>query len=147
MRLIALLSFLVIQFSGCTNDEEIVFGVYCGECIGNCATMIRVDATGAYIDSTSYFDQVLNGQVYEFRGTKLPGSVYEKIKHMPSAVPKDLWMEDKRIGEPDARDQCGYYIEAGGNHWHIDPDKHPGYLDEFLKEIDSALGIANGITP
>ena len=45
------------------NVEYIVYGIYCGECYGHCATMFKIDDTHLLIDTTdTYFKKQLQGE-------------------------------------------------------------------------------------
>ena len=102
--------------------EYIIFGTYCGECVGQCATMYRIDNTSIKVDTTNNFFSEIYGfsknEAYAFTGhtyhtDKDPKAFFDQVK---SAMPDDFIDKDgATYGSPDAYDQCGVYIELKNN--------------------------------
>jgi hypothetical protein len=96
--------------------QYVVFGVYCGECGGHCATMYRCNLIGnaatLFVDSTdSYFkkhgDIECNTEVDDLKKLNLAMSVVAQI-------PAQILTAEKlseRFGCPDCTDGCGIYFE------------------------------------
>lgn len=125
---------LLLTFSACgqsqneinvtsTNDKQelpsyIIFGVFCGECSGHCATMYRYNMMGnpntLLVDSTdSYFKNY--GKVV--CKTQISDIVkFQVVNKLVQQIPKSFLKTDKveqTFGCPDCTDDCGIYFELG----------------------------------
>lgn len=98
--------------------DYMVFGVFCGECSGHCATMYRYNMTDStntlWVDSTdSYFTNSGNIQcktpVTDPRKISLADSITQQI---PQFFLGRTLMKDT-FGCPDCTDGCGIYFELG----------------------------------
>lgn len=119
--------------------EYYVFGIYCGECSGECATMykytMRGNANMLLADHTDSFfrsrkKEVNCGTSVDDTGKNvLAGTVMDKI-------PLELLRaeKDKVYGCPDCMDGCGVYFE-----WGSEDRMHKFYLDPHDKTLDPAI--------
>ena len=98
--------------------EYVLFGVFCGECSGHCATMYRYNTIGhsftLWVDTTdSYFTN--KDSVH----CKTPVTNAQKMALADSIVqqiPDDFLTTIKSketFGCPDCTDGCGIYLELG----------------------------------
>jgi hypothetical protein len=76
----------------------------------------------------------------------LPDSLYQRVKDLPARIPAQLYQESNRvIGQPDAGDWGGYYLEVSQNgksqFWLIDKPKAnlPDYLHAFVDELEASV--------
>lgn len=141
------------------NIDQIVFGVYCGECSNHCATMYRyflggnqnsfsVDYTDSYFKNKSeiIFDTYLNDQFHFDIGKEI-------VLNIPDTL-LTIKKTSEQFGCPDCTDGCGIYFEILK-----DNQKQKFYIDnqtseltgnikvfaEFLKTKISQLGKKNGL--
>lgn len=119
--------------------DKVVWGRYCGECVGNCSTMREIDHTGLRIDQSDQFLRAGPFQ-YEFNGTPEPAAEFDKyIWLLREPMPLRLNVDRIIFGQPDAYDQCGFYVEfsTGGSSYRIlvDPDKVPPELADFVGKL------------
>ena len=99
---------------------QIVFGVYCGFCAKNCATMFRFDNTGnnmtLMVDSTdSYFK---NDGIIRFSTMVTDINRIDLAHSIMGQIPTELLTTAKdtaRYGCPDCTDGCGIYFELTQN--------------------------------
>lgn len=140
-----------------TNIDQIIFGVYCGECGSHCATMYRYFMSGnQYSFSADFTDSY-------FKKTEITFDTYFNDKfhfdignEIITKIPDILINNDKsseRFGCPDCRDGCGIYFEITK-----DSKKQKFYIDyqtseltgdikafaEYLKEKVTQLDKKNG---
>lgn len=104
------------------NDNSqvkyVLFGVFCGECSGHCATMFRYNMMGnsntLFIDSTdSYFKNygkvVCKTQISDINKFQL---INKLVRQIPSRLLASKKLEET-FGCPDCTDGCGIYFEIG----------------------------------
>ncbi len=103
------------------NVEQIIFGVFCGECSQNCATMysyhIGGNANMLWVDYTdSYFKKGVDKMTF---GTQITApKKYELANDIVKHIPDSLLLSDKTtqtFGCPDCTDGCGIYFEVTEN--------------------------------
>lgn len=95
---------------------EIVFGVYCGFCAKNCATMFKFNNTGnnmtLMVDSTdSYFK---NDGIVQFSTVVTDINRIDIAHSILGQIPTEFLTTAKdsaRYGCPDCADGCGIYFE------------------------------------
>jgi hypothetical protein len=95
---------------------EIIFGRFCGECIGNCAPMFRLNtmgnATTLWADyENNYFKG--NGTLEfatDLNQRELIDKAYQVMWKLPKAL-LNAKQDEKTFGCPDCTDGCGIYIE------------------------------------
>jgi hypothetical protein len=120
----------------------IIFGVFCGECVGHCATMYRYNMIGnsntLFVDSTdSYFKNygnvVCKTQISDIKK-------FQIVNKLVQQIPKSFFQTDKveqTFGCPDCTDGCGIYFELGQDttvkRFFI--DYHTSELDKEVKEF------------
>ncbi len=98
------------------NPSSIIFGIFCGECIGHCATMYRYNIIGSsktlYVDTTdSYFKNF--GKVLcktQISDTSEFEAIDKLVQHIPKAFFTTVKTE-LTFGCPDCTDGCGIYFE------------------------------------
>jgi hypothetical protein len=117
----------------------IIFGVFCGECSGHCATMYRYNMMGnsntLLVDSTdSYFKNygkvVCKTQINDIDKFKIANKLVQQI-------PKTFLKTDKpkeTFGCPDCTDGCGIYFEVGQ-----DTAIKKFYIDYHTSELDKEV--------
>ena len=101
--------------------------------------MRKIDSFSLSIDKSDSFIRS-NPFKYEFRGTSEPPAQYEKYKWiLQEPVPTIIDKSQMIFGQPDAYDQCGYYIAYSiSNNRHqalIDPEKVPKELETVIKRL------------
>ncbi|HYV55853.1 MAG TPA: hypothetical protein VE933_14795, partial [Chitinophagaceae bacterium] len=139
--------------------DQIVFGVYCGECSSHCATMYRYSMGGNQKSfSADFTDSYFNNKSEMKFNTYLDDKFYFDIgNEIVSNIPDSLLTTNKssqRFGCPDCTDGCGIYFEIT-----MDNKKHEFYIDyqtsqlsgfiknfaEFLKMKITRLRNKNGL--
>lgn len=96
--------------------EQVVFGLFCGECAGHCATMYRYDGATMMVDYTDSYFKGDSKMVFE---TPLSGESYQEIgeqviSNIPESMLKSV-IRSRRYGCPDCTDGCGIYFEFTKN--------------------------------
>jgi hypothetical protein len=93
----------------------VIFGKYCGHCLGNCTDMFRMNITDiTTVLAADTTDNYLRKGKFQFdwylteNYNKLANALVENIPAQLHAVSDTL----KRYGCPDCADQCGYYLET-----------------------------------
>lgn len=143
---IILIILAITFFSHDVNGQKIdflVFGVFCGECVGHCATMYKLDNTSLKCDT---FDNFFNNRKKLdngfFTGSTLSKKEFDKAKKLIKKIPcRLLNSKNKTFGNPDDRDQSGIYIQIKiGNQLKIftndtDLSKISSELHEFVQII------------
>jgi hypothetical protein len=129
-------------FSEEQYPDSVVWGKYCGECIGECSKFYKLSEGELLIDLSG---NIFNIQPYEpinyiFSGVKASEAEYKKHRWLlnskiPSAIPQG----ETIIGEPDSHDQCGYFLSYSlkGARFKalIDPEKVPDEIQSMIKQI------------
>jgi hypothetical protein len=120
--------------------DYMIFGVYCGECGGHCATMYKIDNTGLAIDETDGFFKN-NGKItFADKGWK--DDRFDTAKILLESIPTQLVTSKmEQFGCPDCTDGCGIYVELKMNavvkKFYIDTNQ--SQLPEFLKPFARAV--------
>lgn len=126
--------------------EYMVFGVFCGECSGHCATMYRYNITDSanslWVDTTdSYFTNYGKIQckilVTDPKKSLLADSIARKI---PKIFLTTTSLKET-FGCPDCTDGCGIYVELGegGTRKQFYIDYQTGKLPEPVKTFADLL--------
>ncbi|QGW29212.1 hypothetical protein [Phnomibacter ginsenosidimutans] len=96
----------------------IIFGVYCGECLGHCATMysynMKSDSNQLFVDTTDSFFK-LNGRIICKTPIQDPTKlliVNKLVQQIPNTF-LDTDVREQKLGCPDCTDGCGIYFELG----------------------------------
>ncbi len=122
------------------NIDQIIFGVYCGECGNHCATMYRyflggnqnsfsVDFTDSYFKKTEItFDTYFNDKFHFDIGNEIISNIPDKL------LSNDKTAE--RFGCPDCTDGCGIYFEIMK-----DSKKQKFYIDYQTSELTGDIKI------
>jgi len=124
----------------------IIFGVFCGECSGNCATMYRYNMMGnsntLFVDSTdSYFKNygkvVCKTQINDIAKFQI---VNKLVQQIPETFLKS-GKTDQTFGCPECTDGCGIYFELGQGtttkKFYI--DYHMGGSEEEVKDFSEFI--------
>jgi len=106
---------------GTTKGDYIIFGKYCGQCMGGCATMYKLDilTNTLYVDRTDSFWEYKfgNKQALKFSGKDTDSLKNILAKRLNNNLPSFVLSgkPSERIGCPDCTDGCGIYIEIKRN--------------------------------
>jgi hypothetical protein len=144
----------LLLLSTCTEDETansltihdyLIFGTYYGECADSCVNIyyLRSDEKQLFVASEpKYPVYKADSFPYGLHFVTVSQQKYELAKELINKVPENLLRESKRvIGEPDATDQGGVYVEVNHRYmmhkYYIDTNKEaiPAYLHDFVDEI------------
>jgi len=119
--------------------DSVIWGSYCGECVGQCSTFMKIDKDSLQIDNTDRFFQLdpYDPINYSFKGSLAEKSELSKYQWLlSSSIPSILKMKPTIFGEPDAYDQCGYFLSynIGNENYRalIDPNKVPIDLEKTI---------------
>lgn len=135
----------------------IIFGVFCGECSGHCATMYRYNMTDnsntLFVDSTDSYFKNYGKVVFKTQINDI--ARFQTVSRFVQQIPKTFLKTDKAeqtFGCPDCADGCGIYFEVGKDttkkKFYIDYqtnqlDKEVKDFGEFIKEILIQLNKKN----
>jgi len=128
------------------NSNYLVFGHFFGECIGEaCVEIFKIENGVVYEDTLDMYPvQSQLPHMTDF--VRLPDDDYEKVKSLTDNIPERLFDEsDMVIGQPDAGDWGGYYVETDlsgtPRYWLIDKMQSnlPGYLHDFTADLNEAI--------
>ena len=155
MKRVVLLLLAGLAGFSCTETETppkidyIIFGEFYGYCVGGkCIEIFKLQDGRLYEDTTDQYPE--HDKFYEGRFIQLADSLYDKAAVVENIIPDRLWREsDTIIGQPDAGDWGGFYLEMRTNNdrrfWLIDKnqDNLPIYLHDFTLKMDSAINLVN----
>lgn len=100
------------------HPSYIVFGLFCGQCVGHCATMYRYNMMGnsntLLVDTTdSYFKNA--GQII-WKTPIIDKAKLQIVNKLVQQIPEKLLISKdstQTFGCPDCADGCGFYFELG----------------------------------
>ena len=137
--IIMLSNYALTSFAGETIPSSVIWGTYCGECIGECSTFRQIDESKLLIDKTDKFfkSKPFN---YKFKGIKESKKEYDKYKWLlQESMPSILNKKQTIYGNPDGYDQCGYLIiynfDTTKYKVLIDPDRIPKDLQALIDRL------------
>jgi len=145
---------LALVFSACSKEENIsprkdytIFGHFYGECFGEeCIEIFKIQHESLYEDTNDYYPFADN--CYHGEYIMLEEEKFAKVKDLPTLIPHEIYNEENVIGEPDAGDWGGIFLETSINgevrYWKIDMMKEnlPEYLHEFVDTIKYCISQA-----
>ena len=143
IRYFFLCSFILFLSTACNKQiDAVVWGVYCGECETNCSTIYQIKQGELNVDkSDKVFDAIRNRDLhsYKFEGKQLSRDEYLKYEWVLGSVPDELFKYELIVGQPDAHDQCGYFLRIfkAGEETNklIDPEAVPKDIQEFVYKL------------
>lgn len=133
-----------------TTEEQLIIGMYCGECHRNCSVMVKLSKTTANADTTrAFFNWFFNQQpkVYQYfannSGIQISDSTQEFMNQLFDELPGNINDYEQTIGCPDCADGCGIFLALGDRHWLIDTGGHEDpQLQQF---VDLAIESMNKV--
>lgn len=148
-----------ISLQACTNkqtkssieSEYIIFGSYAGECLGDCATLFKIENEKLYIDTVDFpFGNNSYGfypKEITFDQKALPQENYEIAQRVLSNFPDELSkIESQEFGCPDCDDRGAIYLEinlqGARKIWTIDTSERliePSYMISYRKNLIEVL--------
>lgn len=129
-------------------SDYIIFGDFHGETAGpNYSTLYKIEDGQIFMDTTHKYPT--NSTFYSGEWLKLSNEKMEFVNDSIYNIPTELF-ENKTgiVGEPDSRDQGGFYLEIFRNAeqsyhlgWLIDKDLNnvPNYLHNYLIILESVI--------
>ncbi|MGN6648076.1 MAG: hypothetical protein ACTHJT_16250 [Cytophaga sp.] len=136
-------------YAGASSDY-IIFGRFCGECMGECATMYKFDPVNRTLfadHSDSYWKYHSDGTM-KFATTISDPAVIALVQEIPDEIPDELLHAEageQRFGCPDCADGCGIFFEIGkgkiSRKFYIDnqTDKLEGDVKAFAEYLQEVL--------
>ncbi|MGC4104065.1 hypothetical protein [Ferruginibacter sp.] len=96
---------------------SIVFGRFCGMCVGECATMYKLDIVNnkLLVDHTDSYWEYRRGTPMKFDAVINDEKKLLIAKQFLDSIPEQLLHTDKaaeRFGCPDCTDGCGIFVET-----------------------------------
>lgn len=132
-----------------SNTEYFIFGHFYGECSGEqCVETFKIQGEHLFEESNDIYGLAAAASPDPYLGNfqMLDQSIYEEVAGLENEIPAALFLElSKVIGQPDAGDWGGYYIEhydgTSVRKWAIDTAKRniPEYLHDFNDKIAEAI--------
>jgi hypothetical protein len=132
------------------SSDYIIFGRYCGECMGECATMYKFDLVNRTLfadHSDSYWEHHSNGTM-KFATTISDSTVIALVEEIGDEIPEEIINApagEQRFGCPDCADGCGIFFETGkdkiSRKFYIDnqTDKLEGDVKAFAEYLQEVL--------
>ena len=131
-----------------SSKDYLVFGHFYGECVGgeDCVEIYKLEHNQLLEDTKDIYPSF--SEFYDGNYVKLSQQQFKEAKDLMNNFPRDLWKEsDKVIGQPDAGDWGGLYIEfkhkGKRKFWLIDikksnvPTKYHEFIAEVVETIDN----------
>ncbi len=122
---------------------EIVFGKFCGHCMGNCTQMYKI-SDRLLADTSDAF--LRKGRESMNFNVKMSQADYNSASKLLSMIPEELYeLHDSTYGCPDCADQCGYYLEIHKDgkigRYRIDTQNYnlPAWLKEFPRKMGDLI--------
>ena len=133
------------------KGEYLMFGHFFGECGGErCIEIFKLENGRLLEDSEDQYPSQTDFYVGTYH--QLDHTLYMQVKDLTDAFPAQLLNEAGHvIGQPDAGDWGGFYVEYNVNgtrkFWLIDQitEKHPthAYLAPFVQKIKEKITVIN----
>lgn len=152
--LVPILGILILLGAGCkkeeikptsTSSDYLIFGHFYGFCQGErCVEIFKLDDTALQEDILDIYPDRTKFYIASYKS--LAATKFEAVKDLRANFPTELLSEqDTVLGQPDASDGGGLYIEykSGTVHkfWIIDqfktnvPTKYHGFMDKVNEKI------------
>lgn len=144
-------------FTACDKEEDevkletdyLIFGHFFGLCAGEtCVEIFKLEASQLYEDSNDNYPG--STDFYDADFSTLPSSIFEEVEDLEGFFPTALLDEtDTVIGQPDAGDWGGLYIEykAGDlrKFWLLDLNTNnvPETYHDFINAVQSKIQFIN----
>lgn len=134
------------------EEAYILFGHFYGECFGEgCIEIYRICENTLYEDSNDIYPSSSNDRYDGDFQTIIDNDIYTSVESLINPIPEGLFLEtEKTIGQPDAGDWGGYYLEVKKENetvqfWLIDTmkDNLPAYLRDYTDKIEEAITLIN----
>ena len=134
------------------NNEFIVFGHFYGECAGEgCIEMYKIEGGKLFEDTLDQYPGT--HQVYMGEWIELPIATYNLVKGLRDEVPPALLAEEERvIGQPDAADGGGIYVQVmiasqslTEGFWLLDKNENNlnAVYNDFVDKIETRIQLIN----
>lgn len=129
-----------------SDKEYFIFGHFYGECVGNtCVDIYKLKDDALFEDTNNKNPQKTSG-FYSGNYTQTSSQKYDIAKNLMQSFPAELLGENATtIGQPDAGDWGGFYLEYNFNgvrkFWLLDkmktnvPAKYHTFIDTLNKTI------------
>lgn len=155
------MTFIVVTGVACHEEcdgdvnsqfEYMVFGHFYGECGGEgCVETYKIQNEQLFEDTLDYYPDVTNATERSY--LLLPEAKYELVKDLVAQFPDALYAEeDHVIGQPDAGDWGGIYVEihytndpARSGFWLLDQmeSNMPQVYNVFVDKINEKISLIN----
>ena len=125
------------------KPQQIAYGRFAGECVGNCSPIYKITKEALCVDSTS-FSQAR----YDLGKLQIKGQTISEDKRdlnvKKISIPLIMLLDPRtRFGCPDCHDQGGYYLGYTlfgiRRYFEIDKDSEPIYFHGLTKSIDNKI--------
>jgi len=152
MKIISFLAFLLFICASCgdddmkssVTDDDVIIGLYFGECIGDCATMYLLSGEeifpdvieNGYSEEPAFSDEaIIVDNNIRSRFTSLGSDTPQMLLDNPGGV----------FGMPDAGDWGAIYYQLGETSWTLDNaiENNPEEIQDFVTEIIALIGELN----
>lgn len=131
---------------------ELIFGRFCGHCIGNCTPMFRFNSMGNVTTLWADYENGFfkgNGALKfatDLNQRELVDKAHQVVRELPEEL-VNATKDETTYGCPDCTDGCGIYIEftneLGGNSKRFRLDWEPS--DSISQEITEYANFVNSI--
>jgi len=144
--------FIIILLNSCNKDNSaredyLIFGHFYGECYGEqCIEIFKLEDNRLLEDSKDKYPN--NSGFYKGDYHELSNKKFELVKDLINYFPDSLLkVNETYIGQPDAGDWGGLYIEYNRNgvrhYWLLDQleSNVPDNLHEFIDEVNAKIKL------
>ena len=134
------------EVNGTTGQPSLIFGMYYGYCAGEtCVEIFQLDEQNLREDILDHYPNSQDGSITNF-STLMSAAQRTECASLLSSIPDTLFqIEQTIIGQPDAGDWGGFYIECQHENrrrfWLIDTQLQsvPSSLHAFLQEVKAKV--------
>ncbi|MCH8903201.1 MAG: hypothetical protein IIA45_04735 [Bacteroidetes bacterium] len=132
-----------------SDGDYLIFGHFYGECGGEgCIEIFKLESNRLLEDSKDNYPDFSDFYDGDFQA--LDKAIFRKVRNLIDFFPVELLKEtDNIIGQPDAGDWGGLYIEYNYNgdreFWLLDQKKSnvPTYLHGFIDRVNEKIQLIN----
>jgi hypothetical protein len=131
------------------KPNRIAYGLFAGECTGNCGTIYEITSKDLRVDTTSFWQSRNDLGKLQIKGLSVfENSKDEGFETKEISIPLIMLIDPRtRFGCPDCHDQGGYYLDYTlfgiRRYFEIDKESEPLYFVGLTKNIDSRIHEIN----
>lgn len=162
MKRVLFLIVAILSIVGCTpsefenevgiqleNNDFLLFGVYAGDCVGDCVDIYRLTQIDLMRDTTNQYP--FNSGFFIGTYQMMPQQHFLAMQELLDVFPTMLLERENAtiFGCPDCADQGGFYVEIKKNTIHkkfyLDTQivSNPNFLQVFVDKLGKKINLLN----